>query len=488
MDHSSPHASHDARMPQTAVRMDQPHMQHMYMQHLDRLWVHFASMLLGFWLIASPFMLGYLDSGNFGPGVERVTAERQLAPPEMRAQLIMWSDIVSGCLIVLFASLSLSWRHRWAQWGTCFTGIWLLFAPLVFWAPDAISTNNDMLVGALAIAFSILVPMMPGMSMEAMKAEEDIPPGWDYSPSSWSQRLPIIALAFFSFFLARHLMAYQMGHIDSVWDPFFGDGTARIITSDVSKAWPIADAGLGTVSYLLEALSGMMGVRKRWRTMPWMVGMFGLLVIPLGGVSIFFIMIQPVVIGTWCALCLITAAAMVIMLPYSFDEIVAMIQFMLRARREGRSMWQVFWHGGTISGAAQDRSPPLEIGPWHIARLKEQAGALPKALTISAALGVWLMFTRMSLGTEGAMADSDHLVGALVFTISIAAFAEVARPLRGLNIPLGAWLIAAPWLLGGAGWAATIGSAAVGGLLILLAIPRGPIRHQYGDWDRYLIW
>src|SRR3546814_7228596 len=54
--------------------------------------------------------------------------------------------------------------------------------------------------------------------------------------------------------------------------------------------------------------------------LPWMVGMFGLLVIPLGGVSIFFIMIQPVLLGNWCALCLITAAAMVIMLPYSFDE------------------------------------------------------------------------------------------------------------------------------------------------------------------------
>ncbi|HEY0844384.1 MAG TPA: vitamin K epoxide reductase family protein [Noviherbaspirillum sp.] len=468
--------------------MSDPHMQHMYMQHLQRLWVHFAVIALGVWLLASPWMLGYLEPGSFGPDVGRVTAERGLAPPEARAQAMMWSDIAAGCLLMVFGAMSLFWRHRWAQWGTCFTGIWLLFAPLVFWAPDAASTNNDLLIGALAITFSILVPMMPGMSMEAMQAEEDIPPGWSYSPSSWSQRLPIIGLALFSFFLARHLTAYQLGHISAVWDPFFGDGTARIITSDVSKAWPVADAGLGAVSYLLEALSGIMGDRRRWRTMPWMVGMFGVLVIPLGAVSIFFIIIQPIMIGTWCTLCLVTAAAMVLMLPYSFDEIVAMFQFLTRARREGKSVWQVFWHGGTIDGAGRDASPPLEPGRHHLTQLKEQARSLPMGLTVSAAIGVWLMFTRATLGTEGTLANSDHLVGSLVFTFSIAAFAEVARPLRAINMLFGAWLVVAPWLLAGGSLYATVADMIAGAVLIALAIPRGPVRKHYAGWDRYLVW
>jgi hypothetical protein len=469
-------------------RMGDPHMHHMYMQHLQRLWVHFAVIALGAWLLASPATLGYLDSGSFGPAVDRVTAERHLPLPELRAQAMMWSDLAAGCLLILFGSLSLFWRLRWAQWGTCFTGIWLLFAPLVFWSPDAASTNNDLLIGALAITFSILVPMMPGMSMAAMKAEEDIPPGWSYSPSSWPQRLPIIALALFSFFIARHLTAYQLGHIDAVWDPFFGEGTARIITSEVSKAWPVADAGLGAVSYLLEALSGLMGDRRRWRTMPWMVGMFGVLVIPLGGVSIFFIIIQPIMIGTWCTLCLVTAAAMVIMLPYSFDEIVAMFQFLLRARREGQSVWTVFWHGGTVGGASQDHSPPMEMTREHLVHLREQARALPIGLTISAGIGIWLMFTRLTLGSDGALANSDHLVGALVFTFSIAAFAEVARPLRAINVLFGAWLLVAPWTFSGAGTGPAAGDVAAGALLILLALPRGQVRHAYGGWDRYLVW
>jgi hypothetical protein len=488
MKRTEPQGNWDEQLPGTRRKMDDPHMQQMYEMHLKNLWVHFAVITLGCWMIASPFVLGYLNPEMFGPRVGEITAGRNLPAPELRAQVIMWSDIVSGCLMIVFGSISIFWRHRWAQWGTCFTGIWLLFAPLVFWAPDSASTNNDLLVGTLAIIFSILVPMMPGMSHDAMKAEEDIPPGWDYSPSSWSQRLPIIALAFFSFFLARHLMAYQMGHIGYVWDPFFGDGTARIITSDVSKAWPVADAGLGAVSYLLEGLSGIMGDRRRWRTMPWMVGMFGLLVIPLGSVSIFFIIIQPIVIGTWCALCLITSAAMVLMLPYTFDEVVAMVQFMLDGKRKGKSLNKIFWHGGTMEGAGQDPSVSLEPGNWYLKRLAAQARALPKALVISSALGILLMFTRPLFGTEGNVADSDHLVGSLVFTFSVAAFAEVARPLRAINFLFGAWLVFAPWLLEGASTAASTASVVIGALLILLTFPRGPIRHRYGAWSHYLTW
>lgn len=58
---------------------------------------------------------------------------------------------------------------------------------------------------------------------------------------------------------------------------------------------------------------------------------------------------------------------------------------------------------------------------------------------LTMAIGVALMF-----GTEGAMANSDHLVGSLVVTFSVTAMAEVGRALRLINIAYGAWLIAAP--------------------------------------------
>lgn len=41
--------------------------------------------------------------------------------------------------------------------------------------------------------------------------------------------------------------------------------------------------------------------------MPWMVVMFGIFVVPLGIVSIVLVMLQPIGVGAWCALCLIAA-------------------------------------------------------------------------------------------------------------------------------------------------------------------------------------
>ena len=78
----------------------------------------------------------------------------------------------------------------------------------------------------------------------------------------------MIALAFAGFFLSRYLAAYQLRHTGTARDPFCGDATVRVLDSDVSKAWPISDAGLGSLSYMIEALSGFMGDRARWRTMP----------------------------------------------------------------------------------------------------------------------------------------------------------------------------------------------------------------------------
>lgn len=462
------------------------HMHEMRERHARLLWVHFAVIALGCWLLASPATLGGLDPANVGVRAAEVTRERGLAPIGERQLWLACSELASGALAIVFGGLSLLWRHRWAQWGTCAVGLWLLAAPLVFWAPSAAVYANDTLAGALLVAFSILVPMMPGMDMEAMAAPQAIPPGWDYSPSSWSQRLPIIALAFAGFFIARYLGACQLGHVARAWDPFFGDGTHAVITSDVSRAWPVADAGLGALSYLLEALSGMMGDARRWRTMPWMVAMFGVLVIPLGGVSIFFIVIQPIVIGTWCTLCLVSAAAMVVMLPYSFDEVVAMFQFLAREREQG--LWKLFWHGGPVRGGRAMQGPPLALGGAGWRGVAAQLAALPKALLVSAAIGIWLMCTRLSFGHHGAMADSDHLAGALVFTFSVCAFAEVARPLRAVNILFGAWLLLAPWLLDGATPAGTAGVMLAGAALIALALPRGPIRHRYAGWNRMLVW
>ncbi|HAN55306.1 MAG TPA: dTDP-glucose 4,6-dehydratase [Betaproteobacteria bacterium] len=463
--------------------------------HRKMLWPHYLNLMLGLWLLTSPFTLGYLS--NFVPDANqlRVMAERGLPSFELRNLAMTWSDVISGLLVVIFSALSAnaSRRYPWAQWANAAVGFWLLFAPLVFWTPLPEAYANGTLIGALVIALSVLVPMMPGMSMAGMMGGPDVPPGWAYTPSSWLQRMPIGVLSLLGFFIARILGAYQLGHIDAVWEPFFAgsggmNGTEAIITSDVSKAWPIPDGALGGIVYMAELVMIWMGGKTRWRTMPWMILALAITMLPLGLVSIYFIIIQPIVIGTWCTLCLIAALAMAVMIPYSLNEFVAMGQFMVDAHRKGKPFWRTFWTGDAMQGGSADTSKGLIGTPREMIGEATRGVTYPWTLLLSIAIGVWLTFTRLSFDSSGAMADSDHLVGALVVTFAIMAFAEVGRAVRFINIPLGAWLIAAPWLLAGVASPLAIWNGVIcGALLIGLAIPRGSIKNSYAGWDRYVV-
>lgn len=434
----------------------------------SNLWAYFANIALGLWLMAAPPTLGY--------GGEQAT-----------------NDLITGALIVVLGIVALFGRFDfWGRWGICVLGIWLLFAPLVFATPSAAAYANDTLAGGLVIAFSVLVPMMPGKAHhEAMMLPgPEVPPGWTYNPSSWWQRAPVIALALGSFLIARYLAAYQLGHIDSAWDPFFGDGTEAVLTSDVSEAWPISDAGLGSLAYLLEALSAFMGSTRRWREMPWMVLMFGVLVVPLGTVSIILVILQPVMVGEWCTLCLVTAAAMLVMIPLAIDEVAAMLQFMRQARDEGRPLWRTFWAGGTLAGYAgggEDRRSAGWGAPLRRTLPQTWWGvSLHAPLLLSAALGLWLMAAPDVLDAGSTAADSDRILGALVVVVAVIALAEVVRPLRMLNIGLGLLLVLSPLLLPGDSTASLLNDVIAGAAVVLLSRTRGPIREEYGLLQRYI--
>jgi hypothetical protein len=267
-----------------------------------------------------------------------------------------------------------------------------------------------------------------------------------------------------------------------------------VLESDVSKAWPISDAGLGAVSYMLEALSGLMGGKNRWRTMPWMVLMFGVLVIPLGVVSIVLVVLQPVAVGAWCTLCLVTAAAMLIMIAPAVDEVVAMGQFLSGAKREGKAFWRAFWVGGTLDqyAAGQRHDAPAVEQRQRRSTVAELIAALdlnnvPWTLILSAAVGVWLMAAPAVLGVGGAASDSNYLGGALVLTWAVIAFGEIARPIRLLNIPMGIWIAISPWVLSGSTATSQWHDVAVGILLVALSIRRGRVEERFGAWNRFLI-
>lgn len=474
------------------LQMMRGHDAMMLAEHRRSMWCHFVNVGLGGWLVASPFAFGLFDAAStFDPAILNVTAERALSAPEWRAALLGRSDIISGLLIALFGMLSLWRRTNWAQWATTLVGLWLLFAPLLFWAPSAAAYNNDLMIGMLVIAFAVLVPMMPGMSMEGMMDSTSVPPGWTYSPSGWMQRLPIIAMGVIGLVIARQLTAYQLGHSHHVWDPFFLgqgslNGTETVITSSVSKAWPIPDAGLGAVAYALEILMAAMGDRTRWRTMPWMITFFGILVVPLGVVSIYFIIIQPIVIGTWCALCLLAALAMLIMIPFAVDELVAMGQFIRWSSRVGKPFWRTFLMGGAMPGGSEKDEDLASLDNAITDMLR--GVTVPWTLASAVMIGVVLMFTRTLFGTTGALANSDHLMGALIVTVAVMATAELFRPLRLINLAFGAWLIAAPWLLNGGTGTGSWADVAGGLAIILLSLPRGTRSGEhYAGWDKYVV-
>jgi nucleoside-diphosphate-sugar epimerase len=434
-------------------------------QHGRHVWTHFLNMGLGLWLATGPPMLG------------------------LESTAMVASDVIAGLLLVVFAALSLSWRLPWARWACALIGLWLLTAPLLFWAPTAAGYLNDTLVGMLVLGFAVLAPPEPGVSPVAATSGPELPPGWSFNPSSWTQRLPIIALALVGLLISRYLAAYQLGHIDTIWEPFFEggpdpkNGTEEIITSSVSQAWPVPDAGLGALTYALEILTGIIGSRRRWRTMPWLVLVFGIMIVPLGAVSIFFIIIQPIWIGTWCTLCLIAAAAMLVQIPYSLDEIVATLQFLARRRRAGKSVLLVLLRGDTDEGERPAETPrEFDRSPQEVLHDMVRGGAgLPWSIAASIAIGVWLMLTRLTLGAEDAQANADHLVGSLVITVSVIACAEVARKLRFANAVLGLALVVAGFAYGATA-AQVIASALCGLALIALSVPRGPIRERYGNW------
>jgi nucleoside-diphosphate-sugar epimerase/uncharacterized membrane protein len=457
------------------------------------LWAPLTNAALGLWLIVSPFAYGLFDpvSAPTPPALGH-----EIAAPEIRNAWMGISEILSGLLILVFALAGMSRRRIRMQWITAAVGIWVLFAPLAFWTTSATAYAVDTLIGMLVVAFAVIVPPTPGISRRALAADDDRPLGWTYSPSSFTQRIPIVALAFVGLFVSRYLAAYQLGHIDGLWDPFFGPGGApfgngseAVVTSWVSKAFPIADAGLGAFAYALDILAGVIGDRRRWRTMPWMTLLFGLLIVPLGAVSITFIIIQPPLIGTLCSLCILQAAVTVVLVPYAIDEVLASCQYLYRATRAGEPFWRTFWHGGPALSEDQTPAPDLDRPTMTVLREFVTGGVnFPWTLVASTVLGVWLMCTPLFLGTEAQLYFSDHIVGCLVILVAVMAMAEIARPVRFFNVALGAWVVVSPFLLEGATFAGMIGDVVVGLALIGLSLPRGTRSEEhYGGWDRVIV-
>lgn len=459
-------------------------MHHLKEHHSQTLWIYWSLILLGFWQILAPLTFDYGQAPAQPSGGREVWLSL-----EQRIIAMQWSDLLSGAALVVFGWRSLRPNRPVSLWACCFIGIWISLAPLLFWSPSALAYLNDTLVGMLVIALSILIPGMPNM-MLYMKMGDPTPPGWSYNPSSWPQRWIMIVLGFAGWMVSRYLAAFQLGYNPMAWDPFFGQGTQTVLNSKMSHLWPISDAALGSLAYTLEFLMGLMGGPARWRTMPWMVAIFGILVIPLGLTHILLVISQPVVVGAWCSFCLLAALIMLPMIPLEFDEVGAMVQHLFDAKRKGGKIWQTFWKGGSPEGSTPDhRSPALQELPAHPAPVIGASlwgMSAPWTLTLSALIGLGLMFVPVAAGSTGTAADLERVCGALAITVSIIAMGEIVRLGRYVNVLLGLAVAILPWLVSGAPLGARLVDTVAGVSLLILALPRGPKREKYGMWDGWV--
>lgn len=459
--------------------------------HEHTLWVPWTLLLLGVWTALAPFSFGYLNESLWvDPSGGRGVWFGDQPHTALRAWLMTWSDVGSGLALIVLSWRALRPDRPVSRWLACGVGAWMSAAPILFWAPTAAAYLNGTLVGMLVLALTILVPGMPNMILY-MRMGPPVPPGWSYNPSSWPQRWIMIALGVLGLFASRYLAMFQLGYVDRVWDPFFGGSTRRVLNSKMSHSLPVSDAGLGALAYTFEFLMGYMGSPSRWRTMPWMVTLFGILVIPLGLVHILLVISQPVVVGAWCTFCLLAAAIMLPMIPLEVDEVIAMVQHVIRSRRAGHGFWSTFWKGGPASDDARpdERSPrlvELPERPLRVLAASVWGMSVPWTLAVSAALGVLLMATPDLLGVERPAATVHHLGGALVVVVAVVCMGEVLRIGRYLNVLLGLAVAGLPWVLDGAPLAARALGLAAGLALVALSLPRGVVRERYGSWDRFI--
>ncbi len=399
---------------------------------------------LGLWLLASPM--------TFGDECSKVCI----------------NEIVCGLLLMLVGFLSLLTEKKAIFKISALIGLWLQMAPLLFWAPEAVSYLNDTLVGMVLM---LLVFSFPGIS-DVEKGGET-PPNWSFNPSDLGPRRVSVFLALIAWFLARYLESYQLGYIDTVEDPFFGDGTLKVISSSIAKMFPVSDAGLGAFGYSLEFLLGLIGSSRRWKTMPWVTVFFGLMVIPAGMISILLIVLQPVLVGAWCGICLLIAVCMLIMVLLTIPEMAATIQLLLRAKKN-RMFWSVFWRGDFSS-------PASKVQPIKRNGTSRFGFTISSGLVVSLLLGVWLMFSPSVFGDVHPAADSNYIAGPLLVAISFIAFSEVVRSFRFANLGISALLILSTCLLDGFTTLGFFNNIFVSLFVSLLVIHRESKRERYGE-------
>lgn len=179
--------------------------------------------------------------------------------------------------------------------------------------------------------------MTAATSVRQPDRDAAMPPGWTHNPTAFRRRAALAVLAGAGFLVALYLTLYQWRAWSDVWDPFFDSRRVLDLTS------PVPDALAGVLAYGMELVLLALGGRDRWRSLPWACLLLGAVLATGALVSVGLIVVQPALAGTWCTLCLVSAALSLLLFALGIGEGRAAWQHVRRARDKGVPLGDAFW-------------------------------------------------------------------------------------------------------------------------------------------------
>jgi hypothetical protein len=105
-------------------------------------WQDAVMLVLGLWLIASPFFLSYTDL----------------------AGIAALNSYIFGAAIALLAIVALAKPGMWEEWVNLALGVWLIVSPVILgFSHDTVASVNHFVIGILvgADALSAMYPRFP---------------------------------------------------------------------------------------------------------------------------------------------------------------------------------------------------------------------------------------------------------------------------------------------------------------------------------------
>jgi len=155
-------------------------------------------------------------------------------------------------------------------------------------------------------------------------------------------------MSFAGFCIAMYLAFYQLHIVKNVWDPFFGKDTEKVLTSKLSRKFPIPDSLLGAFSYLCDLILQSIGKIDRWRSQSWIVLLLGVVVCLFALTSILLVLAQIFLIHALCTLCLTSAMISLIIAVLAKTEVLVTIKFLQIKKQKTGSFWKAIFEDGEV--------------------------------------------------------------------------------------------------------------------------------------------